>query len=174
MSESTEILISAAQLADKVKQLGQQIRKDHGDNPVILLGVLKGSFPFLADLARAIPGEVIIDFIHTSSYDGAKESSGTVKIRRDHDINIENQHVIVVEDIVDTGLTLKHLLDILKTRNPASLKVAAALSKPAAHEHHVPIDYLGFDIENVFVVGYGLDYAERFRQLPDVCIYHSN
>lgn len=170
MNEQLDVLISTEDLAKRVQEMGTEIRAKYGDQPVVLLGVLKGSFPFLADLARAITGEVLVDFLQTSSYGADKSSSGVVQIKKDHDINIEGKHVIVVEDIVDTGLTLKHLLEILSTRKPASLCVASALSKPEAHEHRVPIEFLGFEIPPVFVVGYGLDYAERFRHLPYVAV----
>ncbi len=174
MNERLETLITREQIATRVAELGVEIRAKYSDSPIVLLGVLKGSFPFLADLARAIEGEVLVDFVQTSSYGVDKSSSGVVQIKKDHDINIEGKHVIVVEDIVDTGLTLKHLLEMLATRKPASLCVASALSKPEAHEHRVPIEFLGFEIPNVFVVGYGLDHAERFRHLPDVAILHEN
>ncbi len=174
MSHRLEVLISAEQIENKVQELGRRIREDHGDDTVVLIGVLKGAYPFLADLARAIPGDVMVDFVQTSSYGTDKSSSGVVQIKRDHDVNIEGRHVVVVEDIVDTGLTLTHLLEILGTRKPASLKVAAILSKPDAHQHRVPVDYLGFEIPSSFVVGYGLDLAERYRHLPYIALLHGD
>ena len=165
-----KILVTAEQIQTRVKELGAQIRKDHGNETVVLLGVLKGAYPFLADLSREISGDVMVDFVQISSYGADKSSSGVVQIKKDHDINIEGRHVIIVEDIVDTGLTLKYLLDLLATRKPASLKVAAAVSKPDAHQHKIDVDYLGFDIPPEFVVGYGLDHAERYRQLPYIAV----
>lgn len=170
MSEKLKVLITEEQIRERVQELGKKVRQDIPDGPVMLLGVLKGAYPFLADLSRAISGEVMVDFVQISSYGADKSSSGVVQIKKDHDINIEDRHVIVVEDIVDTGLTLKHLLDLLATRKPKSLRVAAALSKPDAHLHEVPVDYLGFEIPNEFVVGYGLDFAERFRHLPYIAV----
>lgn len=167
-------LLDEAQIQARVTELGRQIQKDHQGHSIILLCVLKGAFPFLADLCRAIDGDVIVDFVQISSYGSGKTSSGVVQLKRDHDVNIENEHVIVVEDIVDTGLTLKHLLELLATRKPASLQVAAAFSKPQSHEHPVPIDYLGFEIPDSFVVGYGLDYAERYRHLPFLAVLESD
>lgn len=174
MSHRLEVLISAETIQEKVKELGQRIRQDHPEATIVLLGVLKGAYPFLADLARAIPGEVMVDFVQTSSYGADKSSSGVVQIKKDHDVNIEGRHVIVVEDIVDTGLTLSYLLDILATRKPASLQVASILSKPDAHRHQVPVDYLGFEIPPHFVVGYGLDLAERYRHLPYIALLHED
>lgn len=165
-----ETLISEAEVQRRVSEIGEEIRKDIPEGQIVLLGVLKGSFPFLADLCRKVSGDVVVDFVQISSYGEEKSSSGVVQIKKDHDINIEGKHVIIVEDIVDTGLTLKHLIQLLTTRHPASLKVASILAKPEAMKHKVPIDYLGFEIPNAFVVGYGLDYAERYRQLPYVAI----
>lgn len=170
MTARQEILITEEAIQNRVKELAAQIRKDFGDEPVLLLCVLKGAFPFLADLCRLIGGEIMVDFVQISSYGDDKSSSGVVRLKKDHDINIENRNVVVVEDIVDTGLTLKHLLELLATRKPKALKVAAILSKPDAHQYQVPVDYLGFEIPDKFVVGYGLDYAERYRQLPFIAV----
>lgn len=157
-------------LAARVRELGAAITADHRGHPIKLLAVLKGSFVFAADLARAIDLDVRIDFLGLRSYGSATQSSGVVEITRDLTAPIAGEHVIVVEDIVDTGLTMAYLLDHLKVQRPASISVAALLHKPARTKVPVHIDYLGFTIDDVFVVGYGLDHAERHRQLPDLCI----
>jgi hypoxanthine phosphoribosyltransferase len=165
-----DVLISEQRLRERICQLADAIAKDHPTDPILLVGILKGSIHFLSDLARLIPGDTRVDFMQTSSYQDRKESSGNVQIRKDLDINIEGLHVIVVEDIVDTGHTLSHLRELLATRKPKSLKVVALLSKPEARRVHPPVEYLGFEIPNEFVVGYGLDYAERYRNLPYIAI----
>jgi hypoxanthine phosphoribosyltransferase len=164
-----DILISRERLAARIQQLAEEIAAE-SEEPILLVGVLKGSIHFLSDLARSIPGDTRIDFIQTSSYQDQKSSSGIVQIRKDLDINIERLNVIVVEDIVDTGITLSHLRELLATRKPKSLKAVALLSKPAARKVHPPVEYIGFEIPNEFVVGYGLDYAERYRNLPYIAI----
>jgi hypoxanthine phosphoribosyltransferase len=169
-SSNLPALIDEPQLQAKIAEIGRQIRRDYGDEPLVLIGVLKGSMFFLADLARHLGDHVSIDFIQASSYGNEKSSSGVVQIRKDLDQNIEGKHVLICEDIVDTGLTLKHLKELLGTRKPASLKVVALLSKPEAREHDELIDYVGFEIPNEFVVGYGLDYAERYRNLPYIAV----
>ncbi len=158
-------LISEAALQARVKEVAQQIRADAGAEPILLLGVLKGAFMFMADLMRQIQGEVTCDFISVSSYVGTT-SSGEVQIRKDVDSPLEGRRVIIVEDIVDTGLTLHYLQGILQNRNPASLQTACLLSKPSRRKTPVPVDYVGFEIEDKFVVGYGLDFNERYRNLP--------
>ena len=170
MSESTTVLISEEDLQKRIADIGLQIRADIGDSPIVLLCVLKGAFPFLADLCRAIPGEVLVDFVQISSYAGEKSSTGVVQLKKDHEINIEGKHVVVVEDIIDTGLTITHLRELLMTRKPASLRVAAVVNKFEARTHPAQVEYIGFDIPNRFVVGYGLDYKERYRQLPYIAI----
>lgn len=167
-----EVLISAEAISAKVDELADQIRMDYGDEPVILLGVLKGSFHFLSDLSRRLADTTIVDFVQTSSYGSGKSSTGIVQIRKDLDINIEDQNVLIVEDIVDTGTTLAHLRELLAVRRPRSLKVVALLSKPEARKHKTQVEYVGFEILNEFVVGYGLDYGERFRNLPYIAILH--
>lgn len=158
-------LISEAALQARVKEVAQQIRADAGADPILLLGVLKGAFMFMADLMRQIEGEVTCDFISVSSYVGTT-SSGEVQIRKDVDSPLEGRRVIIVEDIVDTGLTLHYLQGILQNRNPRSLQTACLLSKPSRRKTPVPVDYVGFEIEDKFVVGYGLDFNERYRNLP--------
>lgn len=167
MSEPTiEVLIDADTLQARIAELATQIKQDYAGKPLVLVGVLKGSFLFLADLCKHLDNNVVIDFLQTSSYHGGRSTTGVVQIRKDIDVSIESVDVLLVEDIVDTGTTLSHLLDLLGTRKPASLKIASLLSKPEARRVEVPVEYLGFEIENVFVVGYGLDDAEKYRQLP--------
>ena len=167
-----ETLFSDAQIAAKTHELAAQIRADYTGEQVLLLGVLKGSFHFLSDLSRQLADMTIVDFVQTSSYGTGKSSSGVVQIRKDLDINIEGLHVLIVEDIVDTGTTLAYLRELLETRKPKSLKVVALLSKPEARKHKTLVEYIGFEIPNEFVVGYGLDHGERFRNLPYIAILH--
>src|SRR5262249_3177999 len=168
--ESVRQLIAGARLQKKIRQMGKQIRDDFSDQPLLLVGVLKGAVLFLADLARQIAGEVTFDFIAVSSYGKDTKSSGQVKLNKDLDSSIEGKVVIVVEDILDTGLTLQYLLRVLQQRKPKSLKVAVLLDKKERRVADVRADYTGFVIPDEFVVGYGLDYAERYRNLPDVGI----
>ena len=168
--ESVRPLISSADIQQKIREMGKQIRNDFPGEHLILVGVLKGAVLFLADLARQIPGEVTFDFIAVSSYGKDTKSSGQVKLNKDLDSSIEGKVVIVVEDILDTGLTLQYLLRVLQQRKPKSLRVAALLDKKERRIADVRADYVGFVIPDEFVVGYGLDYAERYRNLPDVGI----
>jgi hypoxanthine phosphoribosyltransferase len=165
-----EELISAEAIAKRVRELGSQLTADYGGftetNEVVVIGVLKGSVIFLSDLIRAMNMPVFLEFIGISSYGDATASSGVVQITQDLSRPIEGKHVIVVEDIVDTGHTVHYLLENLRTRRPASMKLAALLHKPARAEREIHIDYLGFTIENKFVVGYGLDWAQKYRNLP--------
>ena len=158
-------LITEAALQARVKEVAAEIRRDAGSDPILLLGVLKGAFMFMADLMRHIDGDVTCDFISVSSYVGTT-SSGEVQIRKDVDSPLEGRTVIIVEDIVDTGLTLQYLQAILQKRKPRSLKTACLLSKPSRRKATVPVDYIGFEIEDKFVVGYGLDFNEQYRNLP--------
>jgi hypoxanthine phosphoribosyltransferase len=160
-----EVLFSAERIAARIAELGAAITRDYAGTPLRLVGVLKGSFMFLADLARAIDLPLEVDFIGTSSYEGVR-SSGVVRITSDLSRPIEGEHVLLVEDIVDTGLTLKYLLDNLSTRGPASIRICALLHKPSRGRVDVPIDYKGFEIPDAFVVGYGLDLDGRLRNLP--------
>lgn len=165
--EQIVTLLSAEQIAERVKALGAMLRKDYeGKRPVVVI-VLKGSFVFAADLVRAVElNHLRVDFLAVRSYGEGTESSGVVQIVNDLSRPIEDEDVIVVEDIVDTGLTLNYLLDLLQTRKPKSLKICALLHKPSRTRVQVPIDYLGFTIEDKFVIGYGLDFAEKYRNLP--------
>lgn len=159
-------LYSAEQIARRVRELGAQIERDYQGRELVMLGVLKGSYIFCSDLTRAIDLPLSVDFIGLSSYGEATESSGVVKITSDLTKPIEGKHVLIVEDIVDTGLTMRYLLDNLATRRPASVKLCTLLHKPARSRTRIPIDYLGFQIEDRFVVGYGLDANDRYRNVP--------
>ena len=168
----TEVLLSAEQIQARIAELGKEIASQHTGKRLICVGVLKGSFMFLADLIRAIPlPELEVDFIGVSSYSGT-ESTGVVRITHDLARSIQGEDVLLVEDIVDTGLTVRYLLDNLATRHPRSLKVASLLEKPARAKVNVPIDYKGFVIDDRFVVGYGLDHDGRLRNLPHVALLH--
>lgn len=164
-------LFTEAQIAARVKELGAQIRADHGDVPITFIGVLKGSFLFLADLVRAVEGDATVEFLGVASYHGGTHSSGVVQITQDLRSSIEDRHCVVVEDIVDTGLTIDYLLRMLEVRGPRSVKVASLLDKPDNREVEVRVDYAGFTIPNEFVVGYGLDLGELYRNLPFIGVY---
>ena len=164
-----DVLLSEGDLRARVTAMGAEITRDYQGKPLVLVGVLKGSFIFLADLVRAIDLPVLVDFIGISSYQGT-QSTGVVKITSDLSRPIEDKHVLLVEDIVDTGLTMKYLLDNLGTRRPASVKIAALLEKPARARVKIPIDYRGFVIGDEFVVGYGLDWDGKLRNLPFVSV----
>jgi hypoxanthine phosphoribosyltransferase len=166
MSFAVSTLLPQETIADRVRALGEQIRADYEGKNMLLVCVLKGSFVFAADLARAIDLPMKIDFLGTRSYGDGTETSGVVQITHDLSRPIEDVHVLLVEDIVDSGLTIAHLLKLLRTRNPASLKVCSLLHKPSRAKIEVPVDYLGFMIEDRFVIGYGLDHGEHYRNLP--------
>jgi hypoxanthine phosphoribosyltransferase len=170
MSETIHTMISAETIAARVKELGAQITAEYQDRPLVLVVVLKGSFVFASDLARAIDLPLRIDFLGVRSYGEGTESSGVVQITQDLSRPIANEDILIVEDIVDTGLTIAHLMDLFRTRQPRSVKVVSLLHKPARARVEVKVDYLGFTIEDKFVVGYGLDFAERFRNLPFIGI----
>jgi len=161
-----EILISEEQIRDRIKELGGQISRDYAGLNPLLIGVLKGACFFLSDLMRAVDTRLSIEFMAISSYGSSTRTSGEVRIMKDLDVPIEGRHILVVEDIVDTGLTLSYLLANLKSRGAASVKLAALLDKFERRQKEVTIDYLGFKIPDEFVVGYGLDFAERYRNLP--------
>ncbi len=162
------ILVPRAEIEAKVRELAARIDADYAGREVLLVGVLKGAVMVMADLARALTVAVSMDFMAVSSYGSATSSSGVVRILKDLDRDIAGRHVLVVEDIIDSGLTLSWLLRNLRTRQPASIEVFALLRKPEALKVDVPVRYMGFDIPSEFVVGYGLDYAERYRELPYV------
>ncbi|QHN05493.1 hypoxanthine phosphoribosyltransferase [Granulicella sp. WH15] len=166
-----EILFTRQQIADRVQALGDQISREYAGQSVLLIGVLKGAAIFLSDLARAIKVDNSFDFVAVSSYGRARVSSGAVKLIKDIDNPIEGKHVILVEDILDTGLTLSYLRGLMLQHKPASLKIATCLDK--AERRLVPIeaDYVAFQIPNRFVIGYGMDYAEHYRNLPDIRLF---
>jgi hypoxanthine phosphoribosyltransferase len=166
MSDRLRVMLSTEDIASRVRELGARITKEYEGKSLVLVCVLKGSFVFAADLARCIDLPLRIDFLGVRSYGEGTESSGVVQITQDLSRPIENEHVLIVEDIVDTGLTIGHLMDLLRTRNPASVKVCSLLHKPARAKVQVRVDYLGFTIEDRFVVGYGLDFGERYRNVP--------
>jgi hypoxanthine phosphoribosyltransferase len=163
-----EILVQADELQHRVRQLGQQISRDYEGRDLLLVGVLKGAVFFLSDLMRHIEVPCEVDFMAVASYGSATDSSGVVRILKDLDTPIEGRHVLIVEDIVDSGLTLQYLLRTLEPRAPASLEVCALLTKPERRKVELPARYIGFEIPDKFAIGYGLDHAERFRNLPYV------
>jgi hypoxanthine phosphoribosyltransferase len=165
-SDLSQILLSEAAIARRVAELGRQLQADYQEKEPLLVGILSGSFPFIADLVRAVNLPLEVDFMAVSSYGDRTSSSGVVRILKDLNSSIAGRHVIVVEDIVDTGLTLDYLYQNLQTRHPASLKVCALLDKREARKVEVEVDYVGFHCPNEFVVGYGLDYRGRYRNLP--------
>jgi len=165
----TEILLSEAQIQARVAEMAAQIRNDHPDD-LHVVAVLKGAFIFMSDLARHMPGHVSLDFMAVSSYAKGTTSSGEVRLQKDLDSALGGRNVVIVEDIVDTGLTLTYLQDILRSRGPKSLRTACLLSKPSRRKVDVKVEYIGFTIEDKFVVGYGLDYAEQYRNLPHIAI----
>jgi hypoxanthine phosphoribosyltransferase len=162
-----DVLISQEDLESRIAELGEQIGEDYGDEPIHVIAVLKGSFMFLADLVRAIPSDrVSVDFLGLSSYGDSTKSSGVVRMTQDLSSPIEGRNVLIVEDIIDTGLTMKYLIENLTTRRPKSLEICTLLDKPDNSVVEVDYRYVGFTIPNEFVIGYGLDYAERFRNVP--------
>jgi len=166
-----KVIISKEDIAQRVDELALQIRSDYrGKNP-LLIGVLKGSFVFLSDLVRAMNIPAEIDFVRLASYGAGTENSGKIKLVKDIETPIKDRHVLVIEDIVDRGLTVRFLMDYLSFRQPASLKLCALFDKPSRRKVEVPIDYVGFTVPDAFVVGYGLDLGEKFRYLPDLCIF---
>jgi hypoxanthine phosphoribosyltransferase len=165
-----EVLVSAEQVQRRVAELGEQISRDYAGRSLLLIGVLKGAVFFLSDLMRFIDIPVEVDFMAVASYGSATDSSGVVRILKDLDAAIEDRDVLIVEDIVDSGLTLQYLMRNLGSRNPRTLEVCALLTKPERRKVDLPTRYVGFEIPNRFVVGYGLDYAERHRNLPFVAV----
>ena len=161
-----KFLLRKEDIERKVEELAKEIKREYeGKNP-ILIGVLKGSFIFLSDLIRRLDFPLEVDFVEVSSYGMGKGSSGKIRVRKGIRSDIKNRHVLIVEDIVDTGLTTKYLIESLKKKKPASIKLCSLLSKPSRRKVHVDIDFLGFEIPDKFVVGYGLDFAEKYRNLP--------
>ena len=168
---TSTVLISQSDIQERIITLAAEIERDYpGGDGIHLVAILKGGFMFMADLVRAMSDRVTMDFMAVSSYGKGTTSSGQVRVLKDLDSNVEGRHVILVEDIVDTGLTLHYLQDLLKARAPQSLKTACLLSKPSRRKVDVKVDYIGFTIEDHFVVGYGLDYAEKYRNLPYIAV----
>ncbi len=165
-----QVLLSQQQIREKVEELGAQISQDYAGKEPVLVSVLKGAFIFMADLCRAITIPCSMDFMAVSSYGAGTESSGRVRIIKDLDTIIQNKHVILVEDVLDSGITLHYLIQLLRQRQPASLRLVTLLDKPARRRAQVDVDYCGFQVPDAFLVGYGLDYGEKYRNLPDVCI----
>jgi hypoxanthine phosphoribosyltransferase len=167
---SLRLMLSAEQIQVRIQEMGAQIDADYPDGSLHLVCILKGACFFLADLARAIERGVVIDFMGISSYGRGSTTSGAVKVTKDLDLAVEGVDVLVVEDIVDTGITLNYLVNILQQRKPRSVRIAALLDKPDRRVRPVKVTYVGFQIPDEFVVGYGLDFAERYRNLRDVCV----
>ena len=165
------VLIPEERLQARIEELGRQIRSDFGDRPITCIGVLKGSFVFMADLVRAIGGDIRCEFLGVSSYQGGTKSTGVVEITKDLSGPIEDQDCIIIEDIVDTGLTLHYLLEMLSVRKPRSIQVCSLLDKPTNREVEMQPDYVGFTIPDEFVIGYGLDLGELYRNLPHIAVY---
>ncbi|MGI6424091.1 MAG: hypoxanthine phosphoribosyltransferase [Tepidanaerobacteraceae bacterium] len=171
LNDIQSVLLTEEQIQERIKQLGQQISNDYKDKDnFLLVGVLKGAVIFMSDLIRSIHIPLQVDFMAVSSYGSSTESSGVVRILKDLDDTVEGKHLLVVEDIIDSGLTLSYMCNILQSRNPASLKICALLDKPSRRQIDLDVDYLGFEIPDDFVVGYGLDYAEKYRNLPYICV----
>ena len=171
MFKVTGVMISEDEIKSKVYEIAKRIEEDYKDEEnLLVVGILKGANIFVADLIRNINLDVNMDFMSVSSYGNSTESSGTVKIIKDLDVDIENKNVLIVEDIIDSGLTLSNLVAALKTRNPKSLKLCTLLDKPQRRTVDIPVDYVGFVIEDKFIVGYGIDYAEKYRNLPYIGI----
>ena len=168
-----KVLLSHDQIQARVAEMGREIARDYAGREPHLVGVLKGACTFMTDLARGIDLPITLDFIAVSSYGAATKTSGEVRIIKDLDQGLDGRDLLVVEDIVDTGLTLNYLLNVLRARGPRTLKVATLLSKPSRRLVETPVDYIGFTIEDHFVVGYGLDYNEKYRNLRDIIIYGS-
>src|SRR5690348_3991160 len=168
--QGLEVLYTRQQIADRVAEMGAQIARDLNEEKLAMVGVLKGAAIFLADLARSISVDNTFDFVAVSSYGKGQRSSGAVKLIKDLDQPIEGKNVILVEDILDTGLTLNFLRSLLERHHPRSLRIAALLDKPSRRLEKIDADYVGFTIPNKFVIGYGMDFAERYRNLPDICL----
>jgi len=166
-----KVLIANDTIQARVQEMGLQITQDYAGREPHLVGVLKGAFPFLTDLIRAIDLPMTLDFIAVSSYGASTKTSGEVRLVKDLDQGLDGRDLLVVEDIVDTGLTLNYLLNLLRARGPRTLKVATLLSKPSRRLVQIPVDYVGFTIDDHFVVGYGLDFNERYRNLKDIVLY---
>ncbi|HTJ31586.1 MAG TPA: hypoxanthine phosphoribosyltransferase [Acidobacteriaceae bacterium] len=173
--QALEVLYTRDQIAERIREMGAQITRDMAGEKLVMIGVLKGAAPFLADLARAVDVDATFDFVAVKSYArGSRTSSGAVKLIKDLDEPLEGKHVLVVEDILDTGITLSYLRKMFLAHHPKSLRIAALLDKPSRRIEKIEADYVGFSIPNLFVIGFGMDYSERFRNLPDICLMPSD
>jgi len=172
--QGLDVLYSRQQIAERVAEMGAQITRDLNGEKLVMIGVLKGAAFFLVDLSRAIQADATFDFVAVSSYGRARVSSGAVRLIKDIDNPIENRHVILVEDILDTGLTLSYLRGLILQHKPASLKIATCLDKPSRRLVPIEADYVGFQIPNQFVIGYGMDFAEVYRNVPDIRLFPSD
>ena len=161
-----QILIGGEELAERIRQLGQQITEDYEGKDLIVVGILKGASLFMSDLIRKIEGKISIDFMVVSSYGNASETSGVVRIIKDLDMDITDKHILLVEDIIDTGLTLAYLKEYLCNRKAASVRICTLLDKPCRRSKPVDVEYIGFEVPDEFIIGYGIDYAEKYRNLP--------
>jgi hypoxanthine phosphoribosyltransferase len=171
MSENNlRVLISADQIQKRIQELGEKISRDYPTGDLHMICILKGAVFFMTDLARAMKRDVLLDFMGISTYGKGKTSSGEVRVTKDLDISLEGAHVLIVEDIVDSGVTLNYLMHVLDQRKPHSIRIAALLDKPERRLRPVHVSYVGFQIPDEFVVGYGLDYAEKYRNLRDICV----
>ena len=168
--QNLEVLYSRQQIAERVAEMGAEITRDLNGEKLVMVGVLKGAAPFLADLARSVHADATFDFVATSSYGKGVRTSGAVKLIKDLDEPIEGKNVLIVEDILDTGLTLTYLRKLFLQQRPKTLRIATLLDKPSRRIEKIVADYVGFSIPNLFVIGYGMDYAERYRNLPDICL----
>jgi hypoxanthine phosphoribosyltransferase len=172
--QGLQVLYTRQQIAEKIAEMGAQITRDMNDEKLVMVGVLKGAAIFLADLARSVTVDTTFDFVAVSSYGKGQRSSGAVKLIKDLDEPIEGKNVLIVEDILDTGLTLSYLRKVFLQQKPKSLRIATLLDKPSRRIETIEADYVGFSIPNLFVIGYGMDYAERYRNLPDICLMASD
>ena len=170
MALTPHVFLTSEQIQKRVREMGRQISQDFPDGPIYLIAILKGAFIFMSDLSRAITTPVRIEFMGISSYGQNKSTSGQVKVTKDLDVSIEGRHVIIVEDILDSGVTLSYLINLLQQRKPKTLTIATLLDKPDRRMRPVEVAYTGFKIPDEFVVGYGLDYAEDYRNLSDICV----
>jgi hypoxanthine phosphoribosyltransferase len=174
LHQNLEILYTHQQIAERVAEMGAQITRDLNGEKLVMVGVLKGAAIFLSDLARAVEVDATFDFVAVSSYGNGQRTSGAVKLLKDLDEPIEGKNVLIVEDILDTGLTLSYLRNFFLRQHPKTLRIAALLDKPSRRLEQIEADYVGFSIANLFVIGYGMDYAERYRNLPDICLMTSD
>ena len=169
-SDIEKILVSNAEIAKRAEEIAAQINADYKGKPILVVGILRGASIFLADIFKRLEGDVELDFMSLSSYGNGTNSSGEVKMIKDLSEPVDGKNVLIIEDIIDTGITLSYLIKVLEARNPESIKLCALLDKPSSRKVELKGDYIGFEIPDEYVVGYGLDYAEKYRNLPDVCV----